>query len=239
MPKERCADHIRLRDSKIGRRPCRAGRDKKARNSIWLRPDRIRIDPPSCAASNITPDPSTRSNSRWKPKTKKAGPFASARSARGVMTVSCRASAASGAGDRIFHRRVGMQAALTMLGKLDTKPEFGPWWSRCSTAIVSPITRKWSRRCAMPTFAPSCISAIPKTWAISSICRPAQLALRDHPGLGQKGAGEVQIKDLIDGAKAAAAIASNQEWRETRPAHFPAARMSLSPRCAKCWRGMR
>jgi histidyl-tRNA synthetase len=32
----------------------------------------------------------------------------------------------------------------------------------------------------------------------------------------------VQIKDLIEGAKAAAAIASNQEWRETRPAQFAA-----------------
>jgi histidyl-tRNA synthetase len=30
----------------------------------------------------------------------------------------------------------------------------------------------------------------------------------------------VQIKDLIEGAKAAAAIASHQEWRETRPAQF-------------------
>ena len=30
----------------------------------------------------------------------------------------------------------------------------------------------------------------------------------------------MQIKDLIEGAKAAAAIASNQEWRESRPAQF-------------------
>jgi histidyl-tRNA synthetase len=30
----------------------------------------------------------------------------------------------------------------------------------------------------------------------------------------------VQIKDLIEGAKAAAAIASNQEWRGSRPAQF-------------------
>jgi histidyl-tRNA synthetase len=44
--------------------------------------------------------------------------------------------------------------------------------------------------------------------------------VRDHPGLGRKARGEVQIKDLIEGAKAAAAIASNQEWRETRPAQF-------------------
>jgi histidyl-tRNA synthetase len=39
-------------------------------------------------------------------------------------------------------------------------------------------------------------------------------------GSDEKARGEVQIKDLIEGAKAAAAIASNQEWRETRPAQF-------------------
>jgi histidyl-tRNA synthetase len=32
--------------------------------------------------------------------------------------------------------------------------------------------------------------------------------------------GEVQIKDLVEGARAAAGIASNQEWRESRPAQF-------------------
>jgi histidyl-tRNA synthetase len=32
--------------------------------------------------------------------------------------------------------------------------------------------------------------------------------------------GEVQIKDLIEGARAAAAIASNAEWRASRPAQF-------------------
>jgi histidyl-tRNA synthetase len=41
-------------------------------------------------------------------------------------------------------------------------------------------------------------------------------------GSDEKARGEVQIKDLIEGAKAAAAIASNQEWRETRPAQFAA-----------------
>jgi histidyl-tRNA synthetase len=39
-------------------------------------------------------------------------------------------------------------------------------------------------------------------------------------GSDEKARNEVQIKDLIEGAKAAAAIASNQEWRETRPAQF-------------------
>jgi histidyl-tRNA synthetase len=38
---------------------------------------------------------------------------------------------------------------------------------------------------------------------------------------------KVQIKDLIEGAKAAAAIASNQEWRETRPAQFAVAEDKL------------
>ena len=39
--------------------------------------------------------------------------------------------------------------------------------------------------------------------------------------------GEVQIKDLIEGASAAAAIASNQEWRESRPAQFAVPEASL------------
>ncbi|MTW19133.1 histidine--tRNA ligase [Rhodoplanes serenus] len=42
-------------------------------------------------------------------------------------------------------------------------------------------------------------------------------------GSDEKAAGQVQIKDLIEGAKAAAAIASNQEWRESRPAQFAVA----------------
>jgi histidyl-tRNA synthetase len=39
-------------------------------------------------------------------------------------------------------------------------------------------------------------------------------------GGDEKAKGEVQIKDLIEGARAAAAIASHQEWREARPAQF-------------------
>jgi histidyl-tRNA synthetase len=40
-------------------------------------------------------------------------------------------------------------------------------------------------------------------------------------GSDEKSKGEVQIKDLIEGAKAAAAIASNEQWRAARPAQFP------------------
>jgi histidyl-tRNA synthetase len=39
-------------------------------------------------------------------------------------------------------------------------------------------------------------------------------------GGDEKAKGEVQIKDLIEGAKAAEAIASNKEWRAARPAQF-------------------
>jgi len=46
-------------------------------------------------------------------------------------------------------------------------------------------------------------------------------------GGDEKAKGEVQIKDLIEGAKAAAAIASNQEWRESRPAQFAIAEAKL------------
>jgi len=46
-------------------------------------------------------------------------------------------------------------------------------------------------------------------------------------GGDEKARGEVQIKDLIEGAKASAAIASNQEWRATRPAQFSVAEDNL------------
>jgi len=39
-------------------------------------------------------------------------------------------------------------------------------------------------------------------------------------GGDEKARGEVQIKDLIEGAKAAQTIASHEEWREARPAQF-------------------
>ena len=39
-------------------------------------------------------------------------------------------------------------------------------------------------------------------------------------GGDEKARGEVQIKDLIEGAKAAQIIASHEEWREARPAQF-------------------
>jgi histidyl-tRNA synthetase len=39
-------------------------------------------------------------------------------------------------------------------------------------------------------------------------------------GSNERERGEVEIKDLIEGAKAAQAIASNEEWKAARPAQF-------------------
>ena len=57
-------------------------------------------------------------------------------------------------------------------------------------------------------------------------------------GGDERAKGELQIKDLIEGAKAAAAIATNQEWREDRSAQFSVRRPISSQPCAKCWRAM-
>lgn len=46
-------------------------------------------------------------------------------------------------------------------------------------------------------------------------------------GPDEKDNGEIQIKDLIEGAKAATTIASNEEWRAERPAQFAAKRENL------------
>jgi len=48
---------------------------------------------------------------------------------------------------------------------------------------------------------------------------------RDSPcvviqGSDERASGEVQIKDLVEGARLAAEIADNREWRESRPAQF-------------------
>jgi histidyl-tRNA synthetase len=114
-----------------------------------------------------------------------------------------------------------LQAALTMLGKLDTRPEFGP-------VVVTVFDRDrvadYQKMVA--------VLRTEKIRAELYLGNPKNMGnqlkyadRRDSPcviiqGSDEKARGEVQIKDLIEGARAAAAIASNQEWRETRPAQF-------------------
>ena len=114
-----------------------------------------------------------------------------------------------------------LQAALTMLGKIDTTPEFGP-------VVVTVFDRDrvadYQKMVA--------VLRNEKIRAELYLGNPKNMGnqlkyadKRNSPcviiqGSDEKARGEVQIKDLIEGAKAAAAIASNQEWRETRPAQF-------------------
>jgi histidyl-tRNA synthetase len=114
-----------------------------------------------------------------------------------------------------------LQAALTMLGKLETKPEFGP-------VVVTVFDRD---RVADYQKMVAALRA-EKIRAELYLGNPKNMGnqlkyadRRNSPcviiqGSDEKARGEVQIKDLIEGAKAAAAIASNQEWRESRPAQF-------------------
>ena len=114
-----------------------------------------------------------------------------------------------------------LQAALTMLGKIDTTPEFGP-------VVVTVFDRdrvadyqKMVAELRNANIRAELYLGNPKNMG-------NQLKYADRrnspcviiQGSDEKARGEVQIKDLIEGAKAAAAIASNQEWRETQPGQF-------------------
>jgi histidyl-tRNA synthetase len=114
-----------------------------------------------------------------------------------------------------------LQAALTMLGKLDTTPEFGP-----VVVTVFDRDRVADYQKMVATLRAANIRAELYLGNPKNMGNQLKYAdKRNSPcviiqGSDEKARGEVQIKDLIDGAKAAAAIASNQEWRETRPAQF-------------------
>ncbi|MHC2337257.1 histidine--tRNA ligase [Bradyrhizobium sp. USDA 4454] len=121
-----------------------------------------------------------------------------------------------------------LQAALTMLGQLDARAEFGP-------VVVTVFDRdrvadyqKMVAQLRQAGIRAELYLGNPKNMG-------NQLKYADRrnspcviiQGSDEKARGEVQIKDLIEGAKAAAAIASNQEWRETRPAQFSCAEVEL------------
>jgi histidyl-tRNA synthetase len=116
-----------------------------------------------------------------------------------------------------------LQAALTMLGKIDTTPEFGP-----VVVTVFDRERVADYQKMVATLRNAKIRAELYLGNPKNMGNQLKYAdRRNSPcviiqGSDEKARGEVQIKDLIEGAKAAAAIASNQEWRETRPAQFAA-----------------
>ncbi|WP_414645242.1 histidine--tRNA ligase [Bradyrhizobium symbiodeficiens] len=121
-----------------------------------------------------------------------------------------------------------LQAALTLLGKLDTKPEFGP-----VVVTVFDRDRVADYQKMVASLRTAGIRAELYLGNPKNMGNQLKYAdRRNSPcviiqGSDEKARGEVQIKDLVEGAKAAAAIASNQEWRESRPAQFSCSEADL------------
>jgi histidyl-tRNA synthetase len=119
-----------------------------------------------------------------------------------------------------------LMAALAHLGKIDAKPEPGP--------VVVTVFDK-ARIADYQTMVASLRNAgIRAELYLGNGKMGPQLKYADKRGSpcviiqggDEKAKGEVQIKDLIEGARAAA-IASHQEWRESRPAQFAVAEDKL------------
>jgi histidyl-tRNA synthetase len=111
-------------------------------------------------------------------------------------------------------------AALQHLGKIETKSEPGP--------VVVTVFEKERIADYQKMVGALRNAGIRAELYLGSGKMGPQLKYADKRGApcvviqggDEKAKGEVQIKDLIEGAKAAAAIASNQEWRASRPAQF-------------------
>jgi histidyl-tRNA synthetase len=114
-----------------------------------------------------------------------------------------------------------LQAALAVLGKIDATPELGP-----VVVTVFDKGRIADYQQMVAALRNANIRAELYLGNPKNMGNQIKYAdKRNSPcviiqGSDEKARGEIQIKDLIDGAKAAAAIASNQEWRESRPAQF-------------------
>jgi histidyl-tRNA synthetase len=120
-----------------------------------------------------------------------------------------------------------LAAALKHLGKIASTPESGP-------VVVTVFDQQ-----RLPDYqnmvAQLRNAGIRAELYLGSGKMGAQLKYADRRGSpcvviqggDEKARGEVQIKDLAEGAKAAAAIASNEEWRERRPAQFAVAEDKL------------
>jgi histidyl-tRNA synthetase len=121
-----------------------------------------------------------------------------------------------------------LQAALTLLGKLDTRPEVGP-----VVVTVFDRDRVADYQKMVASLRAAGIRAELYLGNPKNMGNQLKYAdRRNSPcviiqGSDEKARGEVQVKDLIEGAKAAAAIASNQEWRESRPAQFSCSEAEL------------
>ncbi|MFG1398166.1 histidine--tRNA ligase [Roseixanthobacter pseudopolyaromaticivorans] len=112
--------------------------------------------------------------------------------------------------------------ALAHLGKMDAEPEIGP--------VVVLVMDKQPERIAdyMKMVSDLRANGIRAEMYLGGGGMKAQMKYADKrnapaviiQGSNEKEAGEVQVKDLVEGAKIAAGIADNAEYRAARPAQF-------------------
>ena len=121
-----------------------------------------------------------------------------------------------------------LQAALAALSKDKQAAVRRPGGrARHGEGPARATTRRWRRRCRQ--------AGIRAEMYLGTAGMKAQMKYADKRGApcvviqggDERAKGEVQIKDLIEGAKAAATIKDSKEWREGRPAQVsvPEARM--------------
>jgi len=119
-------------------------------------------------------------------------------------------------------------AALRMLKKIDDKPEFGP-----VVVTIFDKDRIADYQALVKELREAGIRAELYLGNPKNFGNQTKYAdRRNSPAAVIQGGdelarGEVQIKDLIDGKKAAEMIASNTEWRASRPAQFSVPREKL------------
>jgi len=174
------------------------------RNSRLLRgakTESIIIDPSVVRSLEYYTGPVYELNFCWRRRTRKAPRFAFGSVAAADATtasVALRGEPVPATGFSIGVSR--LQAALTLIGKLDSKPAPGP----VVVTVFGGDIAHYQKLVAMlrtPASAPRCISAIrAQSRPADEIARPPPFALRDHPRVERARKGEVQIKDLILGA---------------------------------------
>jgi histidyl-tRNA synthetase len=225
---------FRLRDSKIGEQ----GREeleeiRKLVATSGYGPDRIRIDPSVVRGLEYYTGPVYEVELLLDTKDEKGRPVRFGSVGGGGrydgLVSRFRGEVVPATGFSIGVSR--LQAALTLLGKLDTRPEFGP-------VVVTVFDRERVADYQRMVAALRNDGIRAELYLGNPKNMGNQLKYADRrnspcviiQGSDEKSRDEVQIKDLIEGAKAAAAIASNQEWRETRPAQFSCSENELVAR---------
>jgi histidyl-tRNA synthetase len=131
-----------------------------------------------------------------------------------------------------------LQAALTLLGKLDTRPEFGP-----VVVTVFDRDRVADYQKMVASLRTAGIRAELYLGNPKNMGNQLKYADRRNApcviiqGSDEKARGEVQIKDLKARRRPPPSPPTRNGARAVRR-NSPAAKPTLSPRCARCWRAM-